>query len=94
MLLPPPPNGINAQKNEALLRFRRGLRRDDQAVFDEFIEDIRPYLAAIGQAPENSTLEAILMTLLLLHRKEIKRLAAKIELMERERKARDDFEGA
>jgi hypothetical protein len=61
------------------MRFRRALRRGDQIVFDDLFLRLREHAAAIRIANRASTLETILLAMLLEEHKEIARLRRIIE---------------
>ena len=64
---------LNSER-EALTKFRRALRKEDQLAFDELWVHIHKHLMAINQANHLIPLEAFFLAMLLEEHKEIKRL--------------------
>ena len=62
-----------------VLDFRRALRRGDQAVFDDLFLRIRQHAAAIKVSEHTSTIETILLAMLLEEHKEVIRLRRLLE---------------
>ena len=67
-------NQIIQQEEIAFARFRRTLRRQDQATFDTLFAAARLHTAAISQANHSLPFEAILLAITLEQQKEIERL--------------------
>ncbi len=63
-------------------KFRRGLRKDDQKVFDRLFNLARLHVQAGVYASRPWPLEAILISILLEHHKELEELRAKCKRME------------
>jgi hypothetical protein len=55
---------IILDEQQALLNFRRALRREDQRIFDELFARARKHVMAINQADHVLPLEAILLAML------------------------------
>ena len=62
-----------------VLDFRRALRRSDQAAFDDLFLRIREHAAAIKVSGRTSTIETILLAMLLEEHKEVTRLRTLLE---------------
>jgi len=67
------------EEKAAFARFRRALRRGDQAVLDELFADARQHLAAAGYAAHALPFETFLLAMLLEERKRSRRLEQAIE---------------
>jgi DNA-binding response OmpR family regulator len=67
------------QEQEVLARFRRGLRRSDQLVFDELLVAARRHLAAAAYASHLTPLEIFFLSMLIEEHKEIMRLERRLE---------------
>ena len=55
---------IILDEQQALVNFRRALRREDQRIFDELFARARKHVMAINQADHVLPLEAILLAML------------------------------
>jgi hypothetical protein len=66
-------------EDSPVMRFRRALRRGDQIVFDDLFLRLREHVAAIKITQRASTLETILLAMLLEEHKEVARLRRIIE---------------
>ena len=55
---------IILDEQQALVNFRRALRREDQRIFDELFARARKHIMAINQADHVLPLEAILLAML------------------------------
>ena len=62
------------QEQESFARFRRALRRTDQAALDDLFAAARQHLAAVAYAANILPFEAILLAMLLEEHKEVMRL--------------------
>ena len=70
------------EERERWRKFRRALRREDQAYFDRLFELARLHLQAGVYAANPWPLESILMAMLLEHEKALSRLAERLEELE------------
>ncbi|MBI4832903.1 MAG: hypothetical protein HY801_15395 [Candidatus Lindowbacteria bacterium] len=70
------------QEREEWLKFRRVLRKEDQALFDEMFDSAKYYSAACAYASRPVPMEAIFMSILLEHQKTIEALQKRIEKLE------------
>ena len=77
MTLPDLPNDLN-QEIEALRRYRRALRREDQPIFDQLLAHIETHRLACQQADHLLSIEALLLTLLLEQQKQINHLKGQL----------------
>ena len=64
-------------------KFRRGLRKDDQEVFDEIFRATKLHLAENFYAMRAVPFESMIMSIILEQQKKIKRLEKNIEMMRR-----------
>jgi hypothetical protein len=55
---------IILEEQQAFLKFRRALRRDEQQIFDELFARARKHIMAINQADHVLPFEAILLAML------------------------------
>lgn len=62
--------------------FRRALRREDQAVFDELFLAARRHLAAIAHSTSPAPMEAILLAMLLEQRRQVEELTWKLRALD------------
>lgn len=62
------------QEQQSFARFRRALRRSDQAALDDLFAAARQHLAAVAYAADILPFEAILLAMLLEEHKEVLRL--------------------
>ena len=62
--------------------FRRALRREDQAVFDELFLAARRHLAAIAHSTSPAPMEAVLLAMLLEQRRQLEGLTWKLRTLE------------
>lgn len=62
--------------------FRRALRREDQAVFDDLFLAARRHLAAIAHTTSPAPMEAVLLAMLLEQRRQLAILAGKLRALE------------
>lgn len=60
-------------------KFRRALRKEDQAILDEMLDDIRRHTQAQAYASWVTPYEAMLIAIILEDRKRIKRLEENIK---------------
>ncbi len=67
------------QEQAALGRFRRALRKSDQAALDELFAAARQHLAAAAYAAHISPFESFLLAMLLEEHKEVQRLRSLLE---------------
>jgi hypothetical protein len=67
------------QEQEALTRFRRALRRNDQFAFDDLLASARQHLAAAAYAAHPLPFETFLMAMLLEEHKRVMRLQRVLE---------------
>jgi len=70
------------QEAEAWRKFRRGLRKEDQAFFDRLFEEARLHVQAGAYASRPWPIETILMSILLEHEKRFSDLQAKFEALQ------------
>mgnify|MGYP005845887979 CR=1 FL=1 len=70
------------EERERWRKFRRALRREDQAYFDRLFELARLHLQAGVYAANPWPLESMLMAMLLEHDKALSRLAERLEKLE------------
>lgn len=56
---------IVLDEQQAFLNFRRGLRREDQVIFDELFARARKHIMAINMADHVLPFEVILLTMLI-----------------------------
>jgi hypothetical protein len=70
------------EERERWQKFRRALRREDQAYFDRLFELARLHLQAGVYAANPWPLESMLMAMLLEHEKALSRLAERLEELE------------
>jgi hypothetical protein len=70
------------EERERWLKFRRALRREDQAHLDRLFELARLHLQAGVYAANPWPLESMLMAMLLEHEKALNRLAERLEELE------------
>lgn len=66
------------QEQESFARFRRALRRSDQAALDDLFASARQHLAAVAYAADILPFEAILLAMLLEEHKEVIRLRERL----------------
>jgi len=64
---------------QSLARFRRALRRSDQAVFDDLLAAAHQHLAAASYASHTLPFEVFLLAMLLEEHKEVLRLRRLVE---------------
>jgi hypothetical protein len=69
-------------EQESFTRFRRALRRSDQAAFDDLFAAARQHLAAAAYASHALPFEVFLLAMLLEEHKEVMRLRAILEEQE------------
>jgi hypothetical protein len=81
MTPPTLPNDLN-QEIEALQRYRRALRREDQPIFDQLLGHIETHRLACQSADHLLSIEALLLTLLLEQQKQINRLKEQLGITE------------
>ena len=81
--LPPLPNDIN-QEIDALQRYRRALRREDQPIFDQLMSHIETHRLACQQADHLLSIETLLFTLLLEQQKQINHLQSQLKISKSE----------
>jgi hypothetical protein len=67
------------QEQEALARFRRALRRNDQFAFDDLLVSARQHLAAAAYAAHPLPFETFLLAMLLEEHKRVMRLQRMLE---------------
>ena len=67
------------QEQEALSRFRRALRRNDQFALDDLLASARQHLAAAAYAAHPLPLETFLLAMLLEEHKQVMRLQRILE---------------
>jgi hypothetical protein len=63
-------------QQDALARFRRALRREDQAAFDDLFRGARYHVAAIGFASHLLPFETVLLAMLIEEHKRVLQLEA------------------
>jgi hypothetical protein len=63
-------------------KFRRALRKEDQAHFDRLFESARLHLQAGGYASNPWPLESMLLSMLLEHQKDLSALAEQLKRLE------------
>jgi hypothetical protein len=66
-------------EQEALVRFRRALRRGDQLALDELMDSAHKHLAAASYAAHALPFEVFLLAMLLEEHKQVQRLQATLE---------------
>jgi hypothetical protein len=66
----------------ALSRFRRALRREDQAAFDDLFTSAQQHISAAAYAAHALPFETFLMAMLLEEHKEVLRLQKIVEILE------------
>jgi hypothetical protein len=69
---------LQAEEN-AFFPFRRALRREDQAIFDELFAIAKNYRAAASLASRALPMESILLSMLIAEHKQVKHLQNVIE---------------
>ncbi len=69
---------------ESWSKFRRGLRKDDQEIFDDLFRAARFHLAENFYAMRTIPFESIVMSMLLEQHKLIKHMLTRIEQLERQ----------
>ncbi len=67
------------EESEALGRFRRALRRSDQAALDVMLDEAQRHLAAVSYAGHALPFELFLLSIMLEQQKEILRLRGVLE---------------
>lgn len=67
------------QEQEALSRFRRALRRNDQFALDDLLASARQHLAAAAYAAHPLPFETFLLAMLLEEHKQVMRLQRMLE---------------
>ncbi|HSQ27802.1 MAG TPA: hypothetical protein VLM80_11820 [Anaerolineales bacterium] len=67
------------QEQEALTRFRRALRRNDQFALDDLLASARQHLAAAAYAAHPLPIETFLLAMLLEEHKRVMRLQRLLE---------------
>jgi len=70
----PPIAQLLHQEKNALAKFRRALRREDQRILDEVFTQVHPYMMAASYADHLLPLEIFLLAMLLEEHKLIKKL--------------------
>lgn len=70
------------EERERWRKFRRALRREDQAYFDRLFELARLHLQAGVYAANPWPLESMLMAMLLEHEKELSGMRERVKLLE------------
>jgi hypothetical protein len=70
------------EESEALGRFRRALRRGDQAALDALLDSAQRHLAAVSYAGHALPFELFLLSILLEQQKELERLRGALERIE------------
>ena len=63
-------------------KFRRALRREDQAVLDELFIGARRHIAAMAYASNAVPMEGVLLAMLLEERRTVNRLIERLRLLE------------
>ncbi|MBI4714565.1 MAG: hypothetical protein HY760_01225 [Nitrospirae bacterium] len=66
-------------------KFRRALRKEDQAILDELLDDVRRHVQAQAYASWATPYEAMLVSMLLEDRKRIRRLEEIVAALEKSR---------
>lgn len=69
------------QEQDALLRFRRALRREDQRALDDLLAASRRHLAAAAYASHMLPFEIMLLAMLVEEHKELMRLRSLLETL-------------
>jgi hypothetical protein len=69
------------QELQALARFRRALRREDQRALDDLLASAHLHLAEAGYAAHSLPFETLLLCMLLEEHKLVLRLQARLELL-------------
>jgi hypothetical protein len=77
----PTPTMLIEQERVRWRKFRRALRKEDQALLDELLEDARRHGQAQAYASWATPYEAILVSILLEQRKRIKRMEEALEAL-------------
>lgn len=72
------PNDLN-QEIAALEQYRRGLRREDQLIFDQLMDQIKTHRTACQQVDHLLSIEILLFTLLLEQQKQINTLLTRLQ---------------
>ncbi len=70
------------EEQQSLARFRRALRRQDQAAFDELLADARRHLAESAYASHLLPFEVMLLSMLVEERKLVNDLQRRVEGLE------------
>ncbi|NMC86068.1 MAG: hypothetical protein GYA58_12355 [Anaerolineaceae bacterium] len=68
----------------AFLPFRRALRREDQAIFDELFAAAKNFRAAASLASRALPMESILLSMLIEEHKQVKHLQTIIESLQKQ----------
>lgn len=63
-------------------KFRRALRREDQAIYDEIFREARTHVAAMAYASSPAPMEAVLLAMLLESRRAVRELRQRMEDLE------------
>lgn len=63
-------------------KFRRALRKEDQAILDELLDDVRRHIQAQAYASWATPYEAMLVSIILEERKRIRDLEERISVLE------------
>jgi hypothetical protein len=74
---------IILEEQQTFLGFRRGLRREDQIIFDELFARARKHIMAINQADHVLPFEAILLAILVELMHDVKALEERVGGSER-----------
>jgi hypothetical protein len=71
-------------EQDALAKFRRALRKEDQHAFDDLFRGARYHVAAIGYASHLLPFETMLLAMLIEEHKRVQRLEALMNLKEQD----------
>jgi hypothetical protein len=71
---------IILDEQQAFLKFRRALRRDEQQIFDELFARARKHVMAINQADHVLPFEAILLAMLVEMMRDVIKLKRQIDV--------------
>lgn len=75
---------VLAEQQKRLGQFRRSLRKQDQALFDELFERARLHVQAAVQASQPEPMESIFISVLIEMLREEKHLRARVDNLEQE----------
>lgn len=78
----PTPTILLEEERGRWQKFRRALRKEDQAILDEMLDDVRRHVQAQAYASWATPYEAMLVSIILEDRKKIKQLAERLSYLE------------